>query len=51
MTALSSSVLGYTIKLTAPEVATMLELWWWSRVLRRHDRSMPKILTLLDLGW
>ena len=51
MTALSSRMLDYTIKLTMPEVATMPELWQWSRVLGRHDKSMPEILTLLHLGW
>ena len=51
MTVLSSRMIGYTIKLTTLEVATMPELWQWSQVLGRHDRSMPEILTLLDLGW
>ena len=51
MIALYSIVPGYTIKLTAPEVVTMPELWRWSWVPGRHDRSMPEILTLLDLVW
>ena len=50
MTALSSRVPGYTIKLIVPEVATMTELWRGSRVSGRHYRSMLEILTLLYLG-
>ena len=46
MAALSSRVPCYTIKLIALEVATIPELWWWSRVSWRHGRSMPEILTL-----
>ena len=51
MIVLPSRVLGYTTKPTVPKVATMPELWRWSRVLWRHKGSMPEILTLLNLGW
>ena len=51
MIALPSRVLDYTTKLTAPEVATLPELWRWSWVPWKYGRSMPGILTLPDLGW
>ena len=50
MTALLSRVPSYTTNLTLLEVATMLELGWWSWMLRRPGRSMPEVLTMPDLG-
>ena len=43
MTALPSRVPCYTTNLTTPEVASVLELGRWSRML--------EVLTMLELGW
>ena len=51
MTALLSSVLGYTTNLTTLEVTTMPELGRWSWIPRRQGRSMPEVPTMPDLGW
>ena len=50
MTTLPSGVLGDTTKLITPEVVTMPELGRWSWMSWRHERSMPKVATMSDLG-
>ena len=50
MATLPSKVPDHTIKLIALEVVTMLELGLWSWMSRRHGRSMPEGLIMLDLG-